>query len=186
MVHEIPAAVEDALRSGRLSQARLADAARRTAELTTVGDVTAAGDATVLAGLALRCIEVLGRLPPLRAPLVVECRPPGGMASGELAWSLAAPLAELGPGTEALLVTGPIDPAAIAARARGRTLVAVVRDPARHAWQDAVLAAAQGHHDAVVVDVGWPTVELSRPMLRTRGVAPQLLRAAAATLAGRS
>jgi beta-N-acetylhexosaminidase len=184
MVHEIPAAVEDALHSGRLSRARLADAARRTAELTAVGDATAAGDATVLAGLALRCIEVLGRLPLLRTPLVVECRPPGGMASGELPWSLAEPLAELVPGTEALPVTALIDPAAIAARARGRTLVAVVRDPARHPWQDAVLAAAQGQDDAVVVDVGWPTVELAGPMLRTRGVAPQLLRAAAATLAG--
>jgi beta-N-acetylhexosaminidase len=186
MAHEIPAAVEAALRSGRLTPARLADAARRTALLRAGGDAAAAGDEAVLAGLALRCIEVRGRLPQLRAPLVVECRPPGGMASGELPWSLAEPLAELVPGTEALLVTGPVDPAAIAARASGRTLVAVVRDPARHAWQGAVLAAAQGRDDAVVVDVGWPTVELTGPMLRTRGVAPQLLRAAAATLAGRS
>ncbi len=66
----------------------------------------------------------------------------------------------------------------------GRTLVAVVRDPARHAWQRAVLDAAAAHDGAVVVDVGWPTRLPPGPPLRTRGMSPRLLGAAAQILAG--
>jgi beta-N-acetylhexosaminidase len=186
LVDDIPAAVTEALSSGRLSRERLDDAARRTAALTRLGDPTVGGDPAVLAGLGPRCLEVIGRLPRLRAPLVVECRPPGGMASGELPWSLAEPLAELVPGTEAVAVTPSLDATAVemlAARAAGRTLVAVVRDPARHAWQAAVLDAARRHGDAVVVDVGWPTEQPDVATIRTRGVAPLLLRAAAQRLA---
>jgi beta-N-acetylhexosaminidase len=139
----------------------------------------------VLAGLGRRCLEVLGHLPRLRDPLVVECRPPGGMASGELPWSLAEPLGRLVPGTEALAVTGSLDAAGVAARAAGRTLVVVVRDPARHAWQAALLDLAARLDGAVVVDVGWPTEvgAVDRPLVRTRGVAPLLLEASAAALA---
>jgi beta-N-acetylhexosaminidase len=186
LVDQIPEAVAAALASGRLTSDRLADAARRTRELTRLGDPAVGADDDLLAGVAARCIEVRGRLPRLQAPLVVECRPPGGMASGDLPWSLADPLGELVPGTEVVAVDGPLDVAVIADRARGRTLVAVIRDPARHPWQVAVLDAARGHQEAVVVDVGWPTEEPDVPTLRTRGVSPQLLRAAAETLAGAS
>jgi beta-N-acetylhexosaminidase len=111
------------------------------------------------------------------------------MASGELPWSVAEPLAELVPGTEAVAATleaTALDATAVealAARAAGRTLVAVVRDPARHAWQAAVLDAARRHGDAVVVDVGWPTDQPDLATIRTRGVAPLLLRAAAQRMA---
>jgi beta-N-acetylhexosaminidase len=109
------------------------------------------------------------------------------MASGELPWSLAAPLGRLLPGTDAVSVSGPLDAAAVAAlmaRAQGRSLVAVVRDPARHPWQADALRVADRTSAAVVVDVGWPTDQPDRPTVRTRGVAPQLLQAAARALAG--
>jgi hypothetical protein len=65
--------------------------------------------------------------------------------------------------------------------------VVVVRDPARHAWQAQVLAAVRGHEESVVVDVGWATdvtlVDGRQPTVRTRGVAPVLLAAAARRLA---
>jgi beta-N-acetylhexosaminidase len=119
---------------------------------------------------------VVGTLPRLVRPLVVEARPPDGMASGALPWSFGAALAERVPGIECLRVTaeGPAVPPA-----SGRTLVAVLRDPVRHPWQHALLAGAD-----VVVDVGWPA-ELPRdaPLVRTRGVAPGLLAAAADMLA---
>jgi beta-N-acetylhexosaminidase len=77
------------------------------------------------------------------------------------------------------------DVQAVVELARGRSLVAVVRDPMRHEWQAALLAAAVAHPAAVIVDVGWP-VELPAelPAIRTRGVAPGLLAAAADALAG--
>jgi beta-N-acetylhexosaminidase len=57
--------------------------------------------------------------------------------------------------------------------------VAVVRDPVRYPWQGRLIERAD-----VVVDVGWPA-ELPRdiPLVRTRGVAPGLLAAAADVLA---
>ena len=184
LVQDIPIAIAAALDSGRLTLDRLEEAARRTAELATLGDPGAAGDDQTLADLGRRCVEVTGRLPRMSAPLVVECRPPGGMASGELPWSLADPLAELVAGSQALDVTGPVDPTALLARAGGRTLVAVVRDPDRHEWQRTVLDAAAAHDSAVVVDVGWPSLLPPGPLLRTRGISPQLLGAAARILAG--
>jgi beta-N-acetylhexosaminidase len=107
------------------------------------------------------------------------------MASGELPWTLAEPLAALVPGTEALAVHAAGDLDGLAERAAGRSLVVVVRDPARHPWQAGALAVARRHPEAVVVDVGWPTEAAVLPTIRTRGVAPVLLRAAAALLADR-
>ncbi len=90
LVDEIPVAVEGALRDGRLSEQRLADAARRTNALAATPD---RGAASIRPDVAARCLEVLGPLPELHRPLVVECRTPGGMASGALPWSLGEPLA---------------------------------------------------------------------------------------------
>jgi beta-N-acetylhexosaminidase len=105
------------------------------------------------------------------------------MASGELPWSLAEPLAALVPDTEAMTCTERDDPATVAARAGDRSLVVVVRDPARHAWQEPVVRLARADGDAVVVDVGWPVGPFDRPTVLTRGVAPQLLHRAAQLLA---
>jgi beta-N-acetylhexosaminidase len=176
LVEAIPAAVADALAEGTLTAARLEEAAVRTADLAAPGDATAGYDAAVVAG-ASRHVEVLGALPPLRAPLVVECRPPGGMASGDLPWSLYEPLAVRLPGTEL------VDAEAVA-RGGGRPLVVVVRDPHRHADQAALLDAVAHRPGTVVVDVGWPAFGPALPTVRTRGVAPGLLAAAADVLAG--
>jgi beta-N-acetylhexosaminidase len=184
LVAQLPAAVAEAIDEGRITLERLREAAARTAQLAGPGDPSARFDSAVVAGVAARCIEVFGTLPPLTAPLVLECRPPGGMASGDLPWTLAGPLAGLVPGTQVLTVSGPDDLAAIAPRSAGRSLVAVVRDPARHPWQQQVVAAAQAHPAAVLVDVGWPAPSAPPlPAVRTRGVAPGLLAAAAAVLA---
>jgi beta-N-acetylhexosaminidase len=182
---QVCAAVADALASGRVHQDRLSDAARRTADLATPGAAAVEVDSGLLGQVPARCLEASGALPMLQVPLVVECRPPGGMASGELPWSLAEPLARLVPGTQARPVRTAADTAGLEECARGRSLVVVVRDPARHGWQGDVLAVAQEHPNAVVVDAGWPTESLPPPWLRTRGIAPGLLRAAAELLADR-
>lgn len=169
----IPDAVAAAVDQGRLEVARVADAARRTAALAVPANaapdrVRPGLDPVAVAG---RCLEVRGVLPRLVDPVVVECRPPGGMAGGELPWSL--PLA----GAETVTVTGP-DGFPSTDRLAGRPVVLVVRDPQRHAWQQPLVDRA-----AVVVDCGWPT-ELAPtvPVIRTRGIAPALLAAAARVL----
>jgi beta-N-acetylhexosaminidase len=187
LVTAVPEAVQRAVDAGALDVARLHDAADRTAALAVVRPEERPHVATggQLEKIAARCLETSGRLPILVQPLVAEARPPGGMASGELPWSLAEPLAKRIPGITALAVHDRAGAEAVLDAARGRGLVVVVRDPVRHDWQAALLAAAALHPAAMVVDVGWPTEQLTQaPVIRTRGVAPALLAAAADLLAG--
>jgi beta-N-acetylhexosaminidase len=192
LIDQIPAAVLAAVRSGRLTLERLTDASIRTAALAGGVVQSATADAAIVVAAAARCIEIEGELPIVRRPLVLECRSPNGVATGELAWSVAEPLASLIPGTEAVYVERDVDPFEMARRADGRCLVAVVRDVGRHAWQHSVVAAATvaaRTGDAVIVDVGWPShIETNAsdrrmPVIRTRGISPALLDAAARMLA---
>jgi beta-N-acetylhexosaminidase len=208
LITEIPDAVLAAVRSGRLPVRRLADAARRTAALAQSPSGGSTGSVVVEpagrngsaapggvggwpvvpdAEVAARCVEVCGTLPRLDRPLVLECRTENGMASGVLPWSVADRVLAKLPGAEALAVTGEIDPDVLRAAAAGRGLICVIRDPNRHRWQLPVLAVAVQHaaagYPVVLVDVGWP-VELPEPaawlpVVRTRGIAPGLLGAAA-------
>jgi len=188
LIEAIPERVQRAVDTGWLSVERLAEAARRTAALAAqpVAPLPPRPAAAELAAVAARCLEVRGTLPRMVRPLILECRSPNGMATGDLPWSLAEPLAARCPGAEIRLVDGPQSSPDFLAGADGRTVVVVIRDPNRAMWQHQVLEAAYQHSgSAVVVDVGWPT-ELPdrRPVLRTRGIAPGLLTAAADLLVG--
>lgn len=186
LVEAIPLAVQDALRSGRLSEARLVEAGERTARLAVTRPGSAV-DSVLPDGIAAECLEVIGRLPALSRPLVVECRTRPGMASGELPWSLIDELAAVVDGVEGLRVDGPVDAEEVLRLAEGRSLVVLVRDPDREPWQHRLIEVAAGQDGAVLVDAGWPMTALpGLPVLRTRGIAPGLLRAAAATLTSAS
>jgi beta-N-acetylhexosaminidase len=181
LVTAIPEAVQNAVDSGGLTLARLRDAATRTAALAVVRP-PAPGDAATdrqLAEIAARCLEMIGALPHLERPLVIEARPPDGMASGALPWSLVPSLGSRIAGVDGVSVHDAQAAAAAIRDAGGRQVVAVLRDPARHPWQLPLAKAA-----AVIVDVGWP-VELGVEVavVRTRGVAPGLLDGAARILA---
>jgi len=183
----IPDAVLAAVRSGRLPIERLAEAARRTALLATPGHP----EPESTEGVAARCVQLIGTLPRLTDPLVVECRSANGMASGPLPWTLAGRLRERLPRSEVLIADGPESLARLDGLLNGRALVAVIRDPSRHPWQRRLLDLASERQRAgaptVLVDVGWPveSAELDGvPQLRTRGIAPGLLAAAADLLAG--
>jgi beta-N-acetylhexosaminidase len=182
---EIPNAVVDAVHAGRLSTARLEDAARRTRDLARPPGHHIAPDPTIGAVAAERAIELSGALPRLNRALIVECRTPNGMATGELPWSLAAPLARLIPDAQTVEVTGPADVAAVLGAAGSRPIVLVVRDPARFRWQAEWLRSVSGREGAVVVDVGWPVdlhLDPATTVVRTRGIAPVLLQATARLL----
>ncbi|HKC26817.1 MAG TPA: glycoside hydrolase family 3 N-terminal domain-containing protein, partial [Jatrophihabitans sp.] len=181
LLDEIPAAVQRALDQGELALDRLQDAAARTAEL---ASAATPHPVPPQPHLARRCIELAGTIPRLPRPLVVEARPPGGVASGDLPWSLADELAARVPGTTRLDVHDAGEAAAAIATASGRGLVVVVRDPLRHQWQQVLVDGVRTHPAAVLVDVGWPApLPEGLPMIRTRGVAPGLLGAAAELLA---
>jgi beta-N-acetylhexosaminidase len=176
LVEQIPLAVADALTTGRLSAERLDDAGRRTRMLSRAG---ASADQRAV-DVAPGCLEVIGALPRLHRPLVIESRPPGGMASGELPWSLAAEIT----GSEVVAADATFVAPAIAA---GRTVIVVVRDPHRHPWQRALVELARSRPGSVIVDVGWPAeLGTEGPVIRTRGVAPGLMRATARVLEGRA
>lgn len=186
LVEALPQAVQRAVDDGSLTFARLEEAARRTAALSksSAPQHVYAHPRADNFGWA-RCLEVLGSLPRLDAPLVVECRPPANMASGELPWSLAEPLARRLRGVDHVDVHAAAEAASIAERSADRGLVVVVRDPARHEWQRELLEIATAHPRAVVVDVGWPTEHTAgSAAIRTRGIAPPLLAAAADLLSG--
>ncbi len=181
LVTDVPDAVVTAVADRRLTRQRLTDASRRTAALATPPPVPAGpAEAEEPDTVSRRCLEVLGALPQLRAPLVIECRTPGTLATGRLRWDLGGRLAELLPGTEVLRTerTVPLP-------ADGRPVVLVVSDPQRRDWQQPMLDAVAGRPETVVVDVGWPLQQPDAPLVRTRGVTPGLLAAAAELLSGR-
>jgi beta-N-acetylhexosaminidase len=185
LVEQIPAAVARAVTEGRLPMVRLRAAAHRTAALATIPLPQSRGrnsgpvfdHPTGEDDIYARCLEVIGELPGLHAPLVIECRTPGGTASGELPWSVGGPLADVVPGVE-------IVHAVTEMPLPDRDVVLVVRDPQRIGWQQPMLAAAAGRPGTVVVDCGWPADIAGVPVVRTRGIAPGLLHAAAHLLAG--
>ncbi len=177
LVDDVPAAVLRAVSSGRLDAARVVDAAERTARLARPGSPVAF-DGTMVASAAGRALEVVGRLPALRCPLLVECRTPNGEATGALPWALPLPRAR-----RAAVDEDGVGAALARVRAHDGSVVLVVRDPHRLTWQVPLLDAVSGRPGAVVVDVGWPApLSVDAPLIRTRGIAPVLLAAAARVL----
>jgi beta-N-acetylhexosaminidase len=177
LVEAIPAATVAAVSAGWLDPTRLQDAARRSAALAVMPARAAPVDLD--AELAGRCLEVSGPLPTLHRPVVVECHPRLGMASGSLTWSFGALLAAVVPDTDTVVADRTVDIAP-----GDSTLVLVICDPNRHEWQLPMIDAARRRGTAVIVDVGWPIDHTGLPTIRTRGVAPVSLQAAARVLAG--
>ncbi|MFI6709584.1 glycoside hydrolase family 3 protein [Nonomuraea sp. NPDC050478] len=201
-------AILAAVTEGLLPEERLADAARRVRELalwtTSPGSTDGAGGtagATRAGGgiglvAARRALRVTRRasppvLPLTDAPHVVELAPETHMAIDKATpWGVAAPLAELLPGTTATrFAAGQATGAAIEdllARITGRGLVLVVRDAHRHPWQaEALRHLLSARPDAVVVEMGLPhRADLGAVHIATYGAARVCGQAAAEVIAG--
>jgi len=163
MYHAVRVAIADAVRSGRLSGARLEESADRVAALRTR---LAAARAAIAGGgangigvddgiglLAARAaLRRSGPLPPMLAdPLIVEVEPEENIAAGRFTW-----------GFEAWAATRRLDLAAgdgaaahaVLAEATGRPLVLAVRDAhGALALVNEVLAARP---DTIIVEMGVP------------------------------
>ncbi|MGW4898318.1 glycoside hydrolase family 3 protein [Kitasatospora sp. NPDC004240] len=165
-----------AVRAGRLSEERLADAAARVRSLGSWGRIAAQGEQLepdLAVGLraarrALRVVRAPGReaLPVTERPYVVSFSAERNIAVGdETPWGVAELLADRFPGTLARTV-GPeaagaerLDAlvASLVGEAEGRRLVLVVRDAHRHGWMSAALGRlVAARPDAAVVEMGIP------------------------------
>ena len=172
----VVAAVVAAVRDGRLSEERVAEAAARVAVLGCAADVASESDRAVGREAADRALFVDGAVRLAGAQLVVVLAPEPGVAAGPARHDLGDVL----PDAETVTLTG----ANGLPDVRGRQVVIVLRDAHRHEWQRAVaerlLADADG---AVVVETGIPLWRPDAPgYLATHGAGRVNLQAAAQVL----
>ncbi|SIQ99380.1 glycoside hydrolase family 3 protein [Micromonospora avicenniae] len=200
---ELRDAIVAAVVSGELPEERLAEAAKRVGQLTEWSVAARAGrparrglpvDASPI-GLAAarRALRITTRtgadvLPLTRAAYVVEFEPPRNIAIGaETPWGIGAPLSELLPGTTTRRYAQPDVPVDPTAGADGRPVVLVVRDLHRHDWmRDAVRRSLAARPDAVVVELGVPTLVTGTVHVATHGATRAAGQAAAELLTNRT
>jgi beta-N-acetylhexosaminidase len=143
-------AIVGAVRSRRLEEERLYEAAGRIGELAGWAAAPAAGAPRRELGAeaATRALAVEGDVRLSDGPLVVELRPTASIPAGEPHHGLADALAA----DSIVLSEG-----ATASPPKGRPLVIVVRDAHRHAWErETVERLLSDSPDAVVVEIGLP------------------------------
>ncbi|MGW1891206.1 glycoside hydrolase family 3 protein [Streptomyces sp. NPDC002004] len=166
-----------AVRSGDLSEERLAEAAERVRRLAarTAAEVKAAapgagvpggptggapgtGIGLLAARRALTVTRAAQAAPVTEAPYVAAFTPVANIAVGdETPWGVAAELQRLLPGTGTGRFAGPTAGADALAAAGERRIVAVVRDVHRHPWMAAALdTLLAARPDTVVVEMGVP------------------------------
>ncbi|MGH3133653.1 MAG: glycoside hydrolase family 3 protein [Gaiellaceae bacterium] len=152
-------ALVEAVRSGRLPESRLVEAAervRRVSAWASRSESRRRPDRDVGREAAARALHVAGSGTLSRAALVVELAPEPSMAAGRMPEGPGDWFRNVVPGAELLRLHDDSVGAAVTA-ADGRQLVIVTRDAHRHEWEraavEALLAAAD---DAIVVEVGIP------------------------------
>jgi beta-N-acetylhexosaminidase len=150
-------ALVDAVRSSRLSEERLVEAASRVGEVAAWATAKREASPDRAAGrraarLALLCE---GMVPLTRPPIVVELQPEPGMAAGRLSQTPGEWFAAVVPDADLRLLdaTRPDTDLAL----DGRQLVVIARDAHRDAWQrEAIEDLTTRVPDAAVVEVGLP------------------------------
>ena len=185
-VERIHGAIVEAVRDGRLEEARLAEAAGRTGTLGLrfAGAAGPNGEAHAGIGLeaARRALQVEGDVRLQRPPLVVELVPEPSIAAGPAGRGLAF---ELGTEDVVRLHDAPRGGVELILRP-DRQLVLVLRDAHRHAWQRrAAETLVELAPDAVAVETGLPLWHApARGRIDTHGAGRVNLEAAAELLLG--
>jgi beta-N-acetylhexosaminidase len=160
LVGRIHGAIVGAVREGRLPAERLAGAAEAVTRLAGSAAPATNGppDRAIGALAARRAVRARGDVALEAAPLVVELEPEPLVAAGPAAHGLGSAICERRPESEVVAVHDrPEDTAALARSASSRPLVVVLRDAARHPWQQAMASELlRLRPDAVVVETGLP------------------------------
>jgi beta-N-acetylhexosaminidase len=179
-------AVAAAVRSGDLAEARLHDAATRTAAIRRPSGTHPHAPEPVGSVAARRALRVLRTIPvPLVGAHVVELAATPGIAVGDVPWGLAGPMRALDPS----VTSERVGPDARPAEPPGdRPLLVVARDGHRHRWQrDLIAQLTADRPDAVVVEMGWPHPDPATvPHLCTHGASRVSAEAAAQLLLGKA
>src|SRR6266852_2550811 len=154
-------AIVAAVREGRVSEARLAEAAARVERLAqwrSKQTATQSRDPAVGLVAARRAIRAEGSVKIDHNPVVVQLSSMPSQAAGVVPWGVAVPLTQLGARVTAIELDRP--PASldgILKEAAGRSLVLVVRDLHRHPWMATLTEAVLVQRaDAVTVEMGLP------------------------------
>ncbi|MGH3081950.1 MAG: glycoside hydrolase family 3 protein [Gaiellaceae bacterium] len=185
--HDLPAepvqaAVVEAVRSGRLDEARLREAAGRVAELTRAnGGVQDAAPRGIGLDAARRALRSEGTVAMDRPPLVVELDPESSIAAGNANHGLGDALQS----AEVIrLDEAPLDARNLLAEHFDRRLIVVMRDAHRHTWQRvAAQVFLEAAPDSVFVELGVPAWRPDSPnYLATHGRGRVNLEAAAELL----
>ena len=183
LVESTQGAILEAVRSGRLAEERLLEAAARVAELGVWARTPRAGapKRELGADTARRALEVNGDVRLSGPPLVLDLRPPASIAAGEAVHSLGDLLA----GSETIVMAE--EDLAEVRPSDGRPVVIVVRDAHRHEWErNAVEQLLKDGSGAVVVELGLPVWRPEgAPWIGAQGSGRANLEAAAEALQAR-
>ena len=180
-VERVHAAIVHAVRTGRLAEERLAEAATRIAGLASWTSPSEAGadGRGIGAEAAARAVRGAGTI--AGPVLVLDLVPEANIAAGEAEHGLADLLDDA---VAVRLRERPADLTGLLDRHDGRRLVIVTRDAPRHAWQaELVAAAAAIRPDLVLVETGLPgDMDMQPNTIATYGAGRANLAAAAAML----
>jgi beta-N-acetylhexosaminidase len=150
-----------AVASGRLPEERLADAAEAVTRIgrlpSDVPSIPARED-DIGAVAARRAVRARGVVAIDGSPVVVELEPEPMIAAGPLAHGIGAEISARRLGsTVVALHEAATDNGELLRSAEGRPLVVVLRDAARHRWQQKVASELLDlRPDAVIVETGVP------------------------------
>ena len=158
---ELRAAIVAAVKAGRVSEARLAEAAARVdrlAEWRRRQDGTPARDPGIGLAAARRAIKVDGSIRIHGNPVVVRLGSTPSQAAGVVPWGVADPLAGLGAHVTAIEFDAPPESLeGVLGEAAQRSLVLVVKNLHRHPWMAALTEAVLAQRpDTILVEMGLP------------------------------
>jgi beta-N-acetylhexosaminidase len=185
LTEAVAAAIADAIADGRLTLARVEEAARRTAELAawTLAAGRASGASPDLGyGAARRAVRVEGSLAGFAAPLVVHLESSSTIAQGRIPWGLGPHIT----GAEQVrAVAADTSVEALVSAAAGRPIVLVGRHIHRFPAARGLAERLAGRHPVAIVEMGWPSAwrpPAARAFVTTYGASHANGRAAAEAL----